>query len=236
MLDNFVNTQQSLLPRNCRTTFRALVEEHEKTPASFPIEDSYLPLSTGLKCIWLSKTKPGPMKYDRMAIAALSRRGAPRMRAPLLPVFPLVLALVRRVEFLTFLTYSTAGASQEKRASFAYKCWYDMKENFALNSWSHSLSLCRNAQMRVERWHKQTLVTQHQPGRNGPQCCPKPYSSTLPPPHTDTCHTYTHLLRHQKTQSGSRLLNRCPPYPLISAVSVLVCFHRQGISGCHGFH
>lgn len=102
VLDNIVNTQQSLLPQNCRTTFRALVEEHEKTPALFPIKESYLPLSTGLKYTWLSETKPEPTKYDRMATTALSRRGAPRTRAPLLPVFPLVLALARRVEFLSF--------------------------------------------------------------------------------------------------------------------------------------
>lgn len=52
-----LSTKQSFLPQNCRTTFRAPVEEHEKTPALFPIEDGYLPLSAGLKHTWLSKTK-----------------------------------------------------------------------------------------------------------------------------------------------------------------------------------
>lgn len=57
VLDYSVNTQQSFLPQNCRTTFRAPVEEHEKTPALFPIKDGYLPLSAGLKLTRLSKTK-----------------------------------------------------------------------------------------------------------------------------------------------------------------------------------
>ena len=52
-----LSTQQSFLPQNCRTTFRAPVEDHEKTPALFPIEDGYLPLSAGLKHTWISKTK-----------------------------------------------------------------------------------------------------------------------------------------------------------------------------------
>lgn len=81
MLDALSTHNSHFLPQNCRTTFRAPVEEHENT-SLVSDQDGYLPLSAGLKYPALKDQACG-LKHDRMATAALSRRGSSKDESPI---------------------------------------------------------------------------------------------------------------------------------------------------------
>lgn len=196
MLDYSVNTQQSFLPQNCRTTFRAPVEERRRKHQ--PCFRSRMVTSCLLALNSPGSQRPSmwPTKHDRMATAALSR-GSSRAGNPI-TVSPLCWHWPGVLNSYLFHCRGFSG----KRASFAHKCWCDMKENFVPAHGHTAFLFCRNAQMRVKRWHKQTPVTQHRLEEMGHSAVQKPTPAIYP--------HHTHLLGHPKTRAVADFSSAVP--------------------------
>lgn len=147
---------------------------------------------------------------------------APRTRAPLLS--PLCWHWPGVLNSYLFHCRGFSG----KESILAHKCWCDMKENFCPLTHGHTAFLLQECTNASEEVAQTDPVTQHRLEEMGHSAVQNLLQQSTPTTHTswDT----------QRPPSSSRLLICCTPYPFISAVLVLTCFHRQGISGCHGFH